>query len=176
MIRPFREHAPQLHPSCFVAESAAVIGDVTLSEDASVWYGAVVRGDTGPIRIGPGSNVQDCAVLHTDRGFDLTLGCGVTVGHAAVVHGAQVGDHVVIGMHATLLNGCRIGANSIIGAGALVREGQIIPENSLVVGCPARVLRQVTPQQLEGNRWNARHYIDLAKEHLALLSNESDTI
>ncbi len=168
MIRALRGHTPDIHPACFVAENATVVGDVTLSKDASVWYGAVVRGDAGPIRIGPGSNVQDCAVLHTDKGFDLTLGRGVTVGHAAVVHGAQVGDNVVIGMHATLLNGCRVGANSIIGAGALVREGQIIPENSLVVGCPARVLRQVTPEQLENNLWNARHYIDLAKEHRTL--------
>lgn len=158
MIRAFRGHAPVIPDACFVA----------LAEDASVWYGAVVRGDAGPIRIGPGSNVQDCAVLHTDKGFDLTLGSGVTVGHAAVVHGAQVEDNVVIGMHATLLNGCRVGANSIIGAGALVREGQIIPENSLVVGCPARVLRQVSPEQLENNRWNARHYVELAKEHRAL--------
>lgn len=168
MIRTFRGHVPDIHPACFVAENATVVGDVALAEDASVWYGAVVRGDAGPIRIGPGSNVQDCAVLHTDKGFDLTLGRGVTVGHAAVVHGAQVGDNVVIGMHATLLNGCRVGANSIIGAGALVREGQIIPENSLVVGCPARVLRQVSPEQLENNRRNARHYIDLAKEHRVL--------
>lgn len=168
MIRAFRGHAPVIPDACFVAESATIVGDVALAEDASVWYGAVVRGDAGPIRIGPGSNVQDCAVLHTDKGFDLTLGRGVTVGHAAVVHGAQVGDNVVIGMHATLLNGCRVGANSIIGAGALVREGQIIPENSLVVGCPARVLRQVSPEQLENNRWNARHYVELAKEHRAL--------
>ena len=134
MIKAFNGHTPAVRASCFVADSATVIGDVTLQEDASVWYGAVVRGDADSIFIGRGSNIQDCAVLHTDKGFQITLGEKVTVGHSAVVHGAEVGDNVIIGMHATLLNGCRIGKNSIIGAGALVREGQVIPENSLVVG------------------------------------------
>ena len=168
MIGKFQEKTPCIHGSCFVAENAVVIGDVTLLEDASVWYGAVIRGDSAAITIGRGSNVQDCAVLHCDEGFDMTLGENVTIGHSAVVHGAQVGDNVVVGMHATLLNGCVIGANSIIGAGALVREGQVSPENSLVVGVPAKVIRTVSEAQIEGNRENAEHYIQLAKIHKTL--------
>ena len=168
MIKSFNGHTPAIRASCFVADNATVIGNVTLQEDASVWYGAVIRGDADAIFIGKGSNVQDCAVLHTDKGFALTLGEKVTVGHSAVVHGAQVGDNVIIGMHATLLNGCVIGKNSIIGAGALVREGQIIPDNSLVVGCPAKILREVSPEQIADNTWNADHYIELAKKHKAL--------
>lgn len=168
MIKAINGKAPVIPADCFVAENATVIGNVTLHEEASVWFGAVVRGDTDSIVIGKGSNIQDCAVLHTDKGFQLVLGEKVTIGHSAVVHGADVGDNVVVGMHATLLNGCKIGKNSIIGAGALVREGQIIPENSLVVGCPAKVLRQVSDEQIEGNTWNADHYIDLAKKYKAL--------
>ncbi len=168
MVKAFNGHTPAIRSSCFVAENATVIGDVTLCEEASVWYGAVIRGDADAIFIGKGSNVQDCAVLHTDKGFQLTLGEKVTIGHSAVVHGADVGDNVIVGMHATLLNGCKIGKNSIIGAGALVREGQIIPENSLVVGCPAKILREVTPEQIADITWNADHYIELAQKHKAL--------
>ncbi len=168
MIKSFNGHTPAVRASCFVAENATVIGDVTLLEDASVWYGAVVRGDADSIRIGRGANVQDCAVLHTDKGFSLILGDHVTVGHSAVVHGATVGDDVMIGMHATLLNGCVIGRGSIIGAGALVREGQIIPENSLVVGMPAKVLRQVSEEQAADILWNAHHYVELARRHKEL--------
>ena len=168
MIKAFNGHMPAIRASCFVAENATVIGDVTLMEDASVWYGAVIRGDADSIVIGKGSNIQDCAVLHTDKGFQIRLGEKVTVGHSAVVHGAEVGDNVIIGMHATLLNGCKIGKNSIIGAGALVREGQIIPDNSLVVGCPAKILREVTPEQIADNTWNADHYIELAQKHKEL--------
>ena len=168
MIKAFNGHAPAIRSSCFVADNATVIGDVTLREEVSIWYGAVVRGDADSITIGKGFNIQDCAVLHTDKGFQLTLGEKVTIGHSAVVHGADIGDNVIVGMHATLLNGCKIGKNSIIGAGALVREGQIIPDNSLVVGCPAKVLREVTEEQIAGNTWNADHYIELAKKHKEL--------
>lgn len=168
MIKSFRDKTPAVRASCFVADNATVIGDVTLCEQVSVWYGAVVRGDADTIIIGKGSNVQDCAVLHTDKGYQLTLGEKVTIGHSAVVHGADIGDNVVVGMHATLLNGCKIGKNSIIGAGALVREGQIIPENSLVVGMPAKVLREVSSEQIADNTWNADHYIELAQEHKKL--------
>ena len=113
MIKAFNGHEPAIHSSCFVAENATVIGDVTLCENASVWYGAVIRGDADSIFIGKGSNVQDCAVLHTDKGFQLKLGEKVTVGHSAVVHGAEVGDNVIVGMHATLLNGCKISKNRV---------------------------------------------------------------
>lgn len=165
---PFEGKSPRIHPGCFVAENAVLIGDVTLEEDASVWYGAVLRGDAGSIRLGRGTNVQDCAVLHCDRGFDLTLGEQVTVGHCAIVHGATVGNRVIVGMHATLLNGCQVGDDCIIGAGALVREGQVIPPGSLVVGAPARVVRELTPEQRQTILWNGEHYVALAQKHRAL--------
>lgn len=176
MQYPFDGVYPQIHPSCFAAENATLIGQVVLEEDASVWYGAVLRGDTGSIVIGKGSNVQDCAVLHCDRGFDLTLGEQVTIGHSAIVHGATVGNRVMIGMHATLLNGCQIGDDCIIGAGALVRENQVIPPNSLVVGTPAKILRELTLEQRETILWNARHYVELSRCHRDLSSLSQDKI
>lgn len=165
MIRSFDGHTPQIPSDCFTAENATLIGQVTLEENASVWYGAVLRGDAEPIVIGKNSNVQDNAVLHCDRGFRLTLGKNVTVGHSAVVHGATVEDNVIIGMHATLMNGCVIGENTIIGAGALVKEGQVIPPDSLVVGVPAKVVRQLSEDQRALIRWNADHYSALAQKH-----------
>ena len=165
MIRKFEDKTPNIHESAFVAENAAVIGDVTLMEEATVWYGAVLRGDSEKIVIGKGSNVQDCAVVHCDEGHPTVLGEHVTVGHSAIVHGAQVGDNVLIGMHATLLNGCVIGEGSIIGAGALVREGQVIPPCSVVVGMPGKVLKEATDAQVEGSIKNARHYVELGKKY-----------
>lgn len=165
MIKAFKEKVPNVHESCFVASNAVIIGGVTLEKDANVWFSAVIRGDSENITIGEGSNVQDCAVLHCDHGFPLTIGSNVTVGHSAVVHGCSVGDNVMIGMHATLLNGCVIGEGSIIGAGALVREGQVIPPNSLVVGVPAKVVRETSAEQVEGIINNAQHYVEIAKEY-----------
>ncbi|MBQ5814057.1 MAG: gamma carbonic anhydrase family protein [Clostridia bacterium] len=165
MIKAFKDKTPDIHESCFVASNAVVIGEVTLEKDANVWFSAVIRGDSENITIGEGSNVQDCAVLHCDHGFPLTVGKNVTVGHSAVVHGCNLGDNVMIGMHATLLNGCIIGEGSIIGAGALVREGQVIPPNSLVVGVPAKVVRETSAEQVEGIINNAQHYVEIAKEY-----------
>ena len=165
MIRNFEDKSPNIHESVFVAENAAVIGDVTLMEDATVWYGAVLRGDSEKIVIGKGSNVQDCAVVHCDEGHPTILGEHVTVGHSAIVHGAQVGDNVLIGMHATLLNGCVIGEGSIIGAGALVREGQVIPPRSVVIGMPGKVLKEATDAQIEASIENARHYVELGRRY-----------
>ena len=165
MIKAFKEKVPNVHESCFVASNAVIIGGVTLEKDANVWFSAVIRGDSENITIGEGSNIQDCAVLHCDHGFPLTVGRNVTVGHSAVIHGCNLGDNVMIGMHATLLNGCIIGEGSIIGAGALVREGQVIPPNSLVVGVPAKVVRETSAEQVEGIINNAQHYVEIAKEY-----------
>jgi len=165
MIRHFEDKSLNIHESAFVAENAAVIGDVTLMEGATVWYGAVLRGDSEKIVIGKGSNVQDCAVVHCDAGHPTVLGENVTVGHSAIVHGAQVGNNVLIGMHATVLNGAVIGEGSIIGAGALVREGQVIPPRSVVVGMPAKVIKEATDAQIEGTIENARHYIELGSRY-----------
>ena len=131
--------------AAFVAGNAVVVGDVTLQPGSTVWYGAVIRGDEGPITIGENTNIQDNAVLHCDPGSHILLGRDVTVGHGAIVHGAEVGDGSLIGMHATLLDGCRVGRGCIIGAGALVPEGKVIPDGTVAVGVPARVVREIRP-------------------------------
>ena len=144
--------------SAFVACNATVWGDVTLDEESSVLFGAVVRGDTETIAIGKRTNIQDNCVLHADPGFPLTLGADVTVGHGAILHGCTVGDNTTIGMGAVLLNGARIGRDCIVGAGALVTQNAQIPDGSLVIGSPARVKRQLTEEERTMNRRSAEHY------------------
>ncbi len=136
-------HAPALpaRGRYFIAPGAQVIGRVTLAEDTGVWFGAVLRGDNEPVSIGWRSNVQDCAVLHTDTGFALSVGTNCTIGHSAILHGCTIADECLIGMGATVMNGARIGAGSIVGAGALVTEGKQFPPGSLIVGSPARLVR-----------------------------------
>jgi carbonic anhydrase/acetyltransferase-like protein (isoleucine patch superfamily) len=149
--------------SVYIAPGATVVGDVTLAENASVWFGAVLRGDTDQILIGERSNIQDGAVLHADLGYPCTIGAGVTVGHRAIVHGATVGDNTTVGMGAIILNGAIIGENSIIGAAALVTEGSVIPPGSLVVGIPGKVKRPLTEEEIERNRRSAEHYVENAR-------------
>ena len=168
MILSYEDKTPIVPKSCWVAANATVVGDIVLGEECTVWYGAVLRADSCSMRIGNRCNVQDNAVFHCDKDSPLTLGEGVTVGHSAIVHGATVGDNVMVGMHATLMNHCIIGENSIIAAGALVKEGQVIPPNSLVVGVPAKVIRQVSPEQIEANRAAAAHYIEYGQRHKLL--------
>lgn len=150
--------APQVHATAWVADSAQVMGSVTLGEDASVWFGTVVRGDTDSITIGAGSNVQDASVLHADFGKPLVIGERVTVGHQAMLHGCTVGDESLIGIGAIVLNGAKIGKNCLVGAGALVTEGKEFPDGSMILGSPAKVVRQLTPEQIEGLRQSAQHY------------------
>ena len=156
---------PQIHETAWVADSATVIGNVRLHADASVWYGAVVRGDNEPITVGRGSNVQDGSVLHTDHGFPLTLGEGVTVGHQVTLHGCSIGDGSLVGIQAVVLNGARIGRNCLVGAGALVTEGKEFPDNSLIMGSPAKVVRELTPEQSQRLRQSAQNYIVNAARH-----------
>jgi carbonic anhydrase/acetyltransferase-like protein (isoleucine patch superfamily) len=144
--------------SHWVAPDANVIGRVTLEENTSIWFGATLRGDAERITIGAGSNVQENSVLHTDAGFALTIGSGCTVGHKAMLHGCTLGANTLIGMNATVLNGARIGQNCLIGAGALITEGKVIPDGSLVIGTPGKVVRALTPEQIEGLRTSALHY------------------
>ena len=147
-----------IHESVFIAPGAIVLGDVTIGENASVWYNTTVRGDREPIFIGKGTNVQDNCVIHAGEGHSTVIGEHVSIGHGAIVHGCEVGDNSLIGMGAILLNGCKIGKNCIVGAGALVTQGMQVPDNSLVLGSPARVKRQVTGEELEENLQNARLY------------------
>ncbi|PXW96218.1 carbonic anhydrase/acetyltransferase-like protein (isoleucine patch superfamily) [Sphaerotilus hippei] len=159
------EHMPEIHPTAWVADSADVIGRVHLGEDASVWYGAVLRGDTDHIRIGRGSNIQDNSVLHTDQGIELVVGEEVTVGHQVMLHGCTIGDGSLIGIGAIVLNRARIGRHCVVGAGALVTEGKEFPDYSMIVGSPARVVRTLTPEEAEAYGRGARHYVHQAQHH-----------
>ena len=165
MIKSLGEKHPDTKKASFIAPDSAILGDVTLAEGTSVWYGAVIRGDLDTITIGKNSNVQDNCTLHGDRGYPITLGESVSIGHNAVVHGATVGDNTVIGMGSVLLNGCVIGKNSIVGAGAVVSGGAHFPDGSLIVGIPAKAISDLHPVQIEHNRENAETYCKLALEH-----------
>ncbi len=151
--------------SCFIAPNALLIGDIHIGAQSSVWYGCVLRADVAPIRIGERTNIQDGTVMHADPGFPTVVGNDVTVGHAAIIHGAVVEDGALIGIRATLLNGCRIGAGSVVGAGALVPEGMVVPPNSLVMGIPAKVVRAVDERLATRNRRGTAHYVRTAQAH-----------
>ena len=159
--------APRIAPTAWVADSAEVMGAVAMGEDASVWFGAVVRGDTDHITIGAGSNIQDASVLHADLGQPLVIGERVTVGHQVMLHGCTIGDESLIGIGAIVLNGAKIGKNCLVGAGALVTEGKEFPDGSMIIGSPAKAVRQLTPEQIEGLRMSAQHYIDNARRFKA---------
>ncbi len=160
----FEEKAPRVHPTAFIAPGAFVVGDVEVGEGASLWFGAVARGDLERVVVGPGTNVQDGAVLHADPGFPCLLGARVTVGHRAVVHGAVVEEGALIGMGAVVLNGARVGRNAVVGAGAVVPAGTEVPEGMLALGVPARVVRPVDPPG------NAPRYQALAERYRKALS------
>ena len=153
---------PEVAESAWIADSAEVIGRVALEDDVSVWFNAVIRGDNEPIRIGRGSNVQDGSVLHSDHGLPLTIGQNVTVGHQVILHGCTIGDESLIGIGAIVLNGAKIGKNCLVGAGSLVTEGKEFPDGSMIMGSPAKVVRELSPAQIEGLRTSAKHYIENA--------------
>ncbi len=150
----------------FIADTARVIGNVTLGDEVSIWFGAVLRGDGDSITIGARSNVQDTAVVHVDPGFPVTIGEECIIGHGAIVHGATLANNVLVGMHATIMNGSTIGEFSIIGAGAVVPEGMQIPPFSLVLGIPAKVIKTIGEEQKEKIRKNAESYVKLGKVYL----------
>ena len=158
---------PSVHPTAWVADNAQVIGKVTLAENSSVWFGVVIRGDMDMITLGRGSNVQDNSVLHTDHGIALTIGENVTVGHQVMLHGCTIGDGSLIGIGAVVLNGARIGKNCLVGAGSLVTEGKEFPDGSLIVGSPAKAVRQLSPEQLESLRAIPPGYVNNARRYKA---------
>ena len=167
MIRPYKGILPTVPSSCYVDDSAQVIGDVVLGEHASIWMNAVVRGDVHYIRIGANSNIQDCSVLHGMLNkWPVVLGDWVTVGHSVTLHGCVVEDRCLIGMGVTVLNGARIGADSIIAAGALIPEGTVIPPGSLVIGFPGKVRRQLTDEEKESILTYGRNYLGYKEEYL----------
>lgn len=155
--------APRLARGAWVAETARVIGNVELAEDASVWWGTVIRGDCESIKVGRGSNVQDNSVLHADEGLPLIIGEQVTIGHQVMLHGCNIGDGSLVGIQAVVLNGARIGRHCLVGAGALVTEGKEFPDGSMILGSPARAVRQLTPEQIEGLKRSAQNYVENAR-------------
>ncbi|MGW1410415.1 gamma carbonic anhydrase family protein [Streptomyces sp. NPDC002403] len=156
---------PDIDADAFTAPTSVVIGEITMAAGSSVWYHAVLRADCGPIAIGADSNIQDNCSVHVDPGFPVTVGERVSVGHNAVLHGCTIEDDVLVGMGSTVLNGARIGAGSLIAAQALVPQGMQVPPGSLVAGVPAKVKRQLTEEELEGIKFNAVGYVELAKAH-----------
>jgi gamma-carbonic anhydrase len=165
-IQKFLGTPPNVHPSAYVAPGATVIGDVTLGEESSVWFGAVVRADINRIVIGPRSNIQDGAVVHLADDFGTSIGELVTVGHKAIVHACTVADEVLVGMGAIILDGAEIGARSIVGAGALVTGGKKIPPGSLVVGSPGKVVRQLSLEEQAGIRVWADRYVEVSRAYI----------
>ena len=159
--------APQIADSAWVADSAQVMGEVSVAADASIWFGTVVRGDTSTITIGEGSNVQDASVLHADLGMPLVIGRHVTVGHQVMLHGCTIGDETLIGIGAIVLNGAKIGKNCLVGAGALVTEGKEFPDGTMILGSPARAVKQLSAEQMQSLRTSAQHYIDNARRFRA---------
>ena len=155
--------APQLGDGAWVADSAQVMGSVKLGDNASVWFGAVLRGDTATITIGRNSNVQDLSVIHADHGVPTTIGDNVTIGHQVMLHGCSVGDNSLIGIQAVVLNKAKIGRNCIVGAGAVVTEGKEFPDNSLIVGAPAKAIRVLGEAAAARLRQSAQHYVDNAR-------------
>ncbi|RUM98658.1 gamma carbonic anhydrase family protein [Pseudaminobacter arsenicus] len=156
--------------SNWIAPDATVIGNVRIGRNVGIWFGAVIRGDNDPIVIGADTNVQEYSVMHTDPGFPLTIGTGCTIGHRAMLHGCTIGDNSLIGMGAIVLNGAVIGRNCLVGAGALVTEGKTFPDNSLIVGSPAKVVRVLDENAVEGLRKSAAHYVKNAWRFKAGLS------
>jgi len=164
MIHAINAAIPQVHSSAFIAWNAELAGSVHVGADVSVWFSAVVRADIAPVELGEGSNIQDGAIVHVDTESPCLIGKNVTVGHAAVLHSCTIGDGCLIGMGAIILNGAEIGAQSIVGAAALVTQGKKFPPRSLILGSPAKLVRELTEEEIAANLENARHYVALASQ------------
>lgn len=165
MIIDFNGISPAVSPSAFMAEGSRIIGDVTLCEDSSVWFNAVLRGDEAKITLGKGSNIQDNCTVHCDESYPAVIGENVTVGHNAVIHGCTIGDGSLIGMNATVLNGAKIGKNCLVGAGALVTENKEFPDNSLILGVPAKKVGDIDEAAAAKIIGNAQYYSQLVKKY-----------
>jgi carbonic anhydrase/acetyltransferase-like protein (isoleucine patch superfamily) len=165
MLKKFGKFDPQIGNDCFVAESADIIGQVVIEDEANVWYNTVVRGDMEPIYIGAGTNIQDLSMVHTSHGFPTRIGKGVTVGHGAIIHGCTIEDNVLVGMGAIVLDGAYVEKDVLIGAGALIPPGKRIPSGSLVMGSPAKVVRTLSEEEVNRLRESARNYVELSKQY-----------
>ena len=156
---------PAIHETAWVADNAQVLGNVQLAQDSSVWFGVVIRGDMDAISVGRGTNIQDNSVLHADHGVPLTIGDNVSIGHQVMLHGCTIGDGSLIGIQAVILNGARIGKNCLVGAGSLVTEGKEFPDNSMIFGSPAKAVRQLWAEQIEGLKMISDHYVENARRY-----------
>jgi carbonic anhydrase/acetyltransferase-like protein (isoleucine patch superfamily) len=165
----YGDRIPSVHSSVFVAPNASVIGSVVLSENVSVWFGATLRGDNDTITLGRNSNVQEGAVMHTDPGLALTVGENVTIGHQAMVHGCTIGDGALIGIQAVILNGAVIGKSCLVGAGAIVTEGKVFPDRSLILGAPAKVVRELSDDDVASLLQGAASYVERRAQFLTKL-------
>ena len=166
MIYKLGEQEPKYNGSNFIAPNAAVIGNVELKKNASVWFDVVIRGDNDPINVGENSNIQDGSVLHTDLGAPLSIGSNVTVGHKVMLHGCTIRDNSLIGINSTILNHAVIGKNSMVGANSLITEGKEFPENSLIMGSPAKVVRKLSDKEVTMIKLSAKHYVENAKRFM----------
>lgn len=155
----------RIHESAYIAEGAVIMGEVSIGEESSIWFHSTVRADRAGVTIGNRSNIQDNTVIHVDEGFPVHIGNNVTIGHGAVIHGCRINDNTLIGMGTVILNGARIGYNCVVGAGSLITQNMIIPDNSLAIGCPAKVMRQVTEEEIRGSRDNAEEYVKEGQEY-----------
>ena len=171
-LYPYKKETPTLHPTSYVAPTATLIGAVTVDAEASVWFGAVLRGDVAPVRVGPRSNVQDGCVLHGEADTPTILGADCTLGHGAIVHGARLGDRVLVGMGAVVLSRAVVGDDVIIGAGAVVPEDSTIPAGVLVLGVPGRVVRPLTADERARTAAGAARYVDYMAAYKAAMSDE----
>lgn len=175
-VYQYRHNIPSIAPNCYIAPTAAIIGQVTMESGANIWFGAVLRGDNEHIHIGQNTNIQENSVLHTDMGAPLNIGSCVTIGHSVTLHGCQIGNNSLIGMGATILNHAQIGANCIVGANSLITEGKQFPAGSLIVGSPAKVIRILTEAEIDQLPINAHNYTrrgqDYQKELLEITANQ----
>ncbi|MCX8029616.1 MAG: gamma carbonic anhydrase family protein [Brevinematales bacterium] len=163
MIYNYREIVPRIHYSAYISDSASIIGDVEIGEDSSVWFGAVIRGDVCFVKIGRSSNIQDNAVVHVNHNVPTIIGDYVTIGHNAIIHGSTISDYVIVGMGAIVLDNVRVNSNVIIGAGSVVPPRMEIPSGVLVLGAPAKIVRELTSEEIEYIRRNAIEYVNLGK-------------
>ncbi len=163
MIISFMENTPEVEKAAFIAENASVIGNVKLEENANIWFGAVLRADVAEIRVGKNTNVQDNAVIHVSIGKPAIIGDNVTIGHSAIVHGATVGNNVLIGMGSIILDGAVIGDNCVIGAGAVVTSGTVVPDNTMMLGTPAKPVKEIPQEKAKGITMSAEGYVKLSK-------------
>jgi carbonic anhydrase/acetyltransferase-like protein (isoleucine patch superfamily) len=165
MIHSFKDQKPTIHESCFIAESADIIGQVTIGENSNIWYNAVLRGDYNYIKVGKNTNIQDNSSVHISEVYPVIIGDHVTIGHSAIIHACKIGNNTLIGMGAIILDGAEIGEESIIGAGSLVSQGKVIPSGVLALGSPAKVVRELSLEERKGLKKWAEDYVGYAKEY-----------